>query len=48
MASTTQKPSKKQDKSKKLTVSDELEEMLNNGVSRKTPFYKTINIDKYC
>ena len=35
-----------QDQSKKIKTN--LEELLNNGVSKETPYYDTINIFKHC
>lgn len=33
---------------KNYPFTDELDRLLNNGVSRDTPYYETINIYKYC
>lgn len=29
-------------------INEELDQLLNNGVSRSTPFYDLINIDRAC
>lgn len=39
---------KKVDHENKKKISKDLDQLLNNGVSKDTPFYDTINIFKYC
>ncbi len=45
----TLNPSEKKSTQKSESkVSKDLDRLLNNGVSKETPFYDTININKHC
>lgn len=45
----TLNPSEKKNvRQEEKKISKDLDQLLNNGVSKETPYYDTINIHKYC